>query len=206
MPYVAGTNGAESQLIKVENGVETVIGSSSLQSIGYQGWAAGWKRYRFDVALSGGKATFKITKNTTNSAYFVDCNAKVVNGSFGLQHSGATSQDYLINMDNVILSINDTNSSSLTNILPTANCPSAGFTYYVSKASSCADTNPGTLSRPWCSLTMAGQVAHAGDTVYVGPGVYREILRQLTRGLHQLRLNLLGRLMPLLIDLIYYPD
>lgn len=49
--------------------------------------------------------------------------------------------------------------------------------YYVAqKAPNAADTNPGTETRPFKTLTKACEAAQAGDTVTIKEGVYREAL------------------------------
>lgn len=47
-------------------------------------------------------------------------------------------------------------------------------TYYVAKNGS--DSNPGTQSQPWLTISHAAVVARAGDTVYVTGGVYSEFV------------------------------
>ncbi len=49
-----------------------------------------------------------------------------------------------------------------------------GKTYYVAKSANASDTNPGTYEAPFATISKAGQVAMAGDTVIVREGVYRE--------------------------------
>ncbi len=51
-----------------------------------------------------------------------------------------------------------------------------GVTYYVAQTDSSSDTNPGTLDKPFATLSKACEVAKAGDKVIIGEGVYREIL------------------------------
>lgn len=54
-----------------------------------------------------------------------------------------------------------------------------GATYYVSQQSpNASDSNPGTQSRPWKTLTRAGNAKELspGDQVLIGSGVYRESL------------------------------
>jgi hypothetical protein len=46
-----------------------------------------------------------------------------------------------------------------------------GGTYYVSPAGS--DSNPGTQSNPWLTIQNAANIATAGDTVLVQPGIYK---------------------------------
>lgn len=53
--------------------------------------------------------------------------------------------------------------------LPLISTPSA---YYVSPSGS--DSNPGSISRPWRTISKAASVASAGDTVYVRGGTYAE--------------------------------
>jgi hypothetical protein len=54
----------------------------------------------------------------------------------------------------------------------------SGRVYYVAKgAANADDTNPGTESAPWKTLTKAGTAAKAGDTVVVKAGTYNEALR-----------------------------
>jgi hypothetical protein len=53
-----------------------------------------------------------------------------------------------------------------------------GATYYVSQSHpAAADTNAGTESQPWKTLTRAAGAIEPGDTVLIGDGVYREQLR-----------------------------
>ena len=51
---------------------------------------------------------------------------------------------------------------------------SAGRTYYVAQTANADDNNHGTLTAPFATITGAGKVAKAGDTVIVKEGVYRE--------------------------------
>ena len=51
---------------------------------------------------------------------------------------------------------------------------SAGRTYYVAQTANADDNNSGTLSAPLATITGAGKVAKAGDTVIVKEGIYRE--------------------------------
>lgn len=53
--------------------------------------------------------------------------------------------------------------------LPVISTPQA---YYVSTSGS--DSNPGTSSRPWRTITKAVSIAKAGETVYVRGGTYSE--------------------------------
>ena len=50
--------------------------------------------------------------------------------------------------------------------------------YYVDKDSiggQCNDNdNPGTITRPWCTITKANSELTAGDTVYIRQGIYEE--------------------------------
>ncbi|MBR5614009.1 MAG: carbohydrate-binding protein [Clostridia bacterium] len=50
----------------------------------------------------------------------------------------------------------------------------SGKTYYVAKTANASDANSGTYDAPFKTITKAGQVAKAGDTVIVREGVYRE--------------------------------
>ena len=61
--------------------------------------------------------------------------------------------------------------------------PSAGLaaTYYVD-ATSGNDSNIGTESQPWKTLTKAANTAVAGDTVLVKAGIYNETLRPANSG------------------------
>ncbi|MBP3360917.1 MAG: carbohydrate-binding protein [Clostridia bacterium] len=52
--------------------------------------------------------------------------------------------------------------------------PVNGNTYYVSKAAGASDLNDGSIDFPFKTLTKAGKVAQAGDTVIIREGVYRE--------------------------------
>ncbi len=50
-------------------------------------------------------------------------------------------------------------------------------TYYVDKDSiggSCSDSNPGTITRPWCTIGKANQMLRAGDIAYIRAGTYTE--------------------------------
>lgn len=49
-----------------------------------------------------------------------------------------------------------------------------GKTYYVAKSGNASDDNPGTIDAPFLTISKAGQVAQAGDTVIVKEGTYRE--------------------------------
>lgn len=52
--------------------------------------------------------------------------------------------------------------------------------YYVDANSiggSCSDTNPGTITRPWCSISKANSTLQPGDTAYIRAGTYRETIR-----------------------------
>jgi hypothetical protein len=56
--------------------------------------------------------------------------------------------------------------------------PPNGPQYYVDALSpSSSDANPGTAERPFRTLRRATEAVRAGDTVWVRPGVYREVLR-----------------------------
>jgi hypothetical protein len=52
----------------------------------------------------------------------------------------------------------------------------AGTTgYYVDRDSiggACSDSNPGTLTEPWCTVDKANETLTAGDTVYIRAGTY----------------------------------
>ena len=50
--------------------------------------------------------------------------------------------------------------------------PAHSANYYV--ASGGSDANPGTEERPWASFQKAADTAAAGDTVFIGEGLYRE--------------------------------
>ncbi len=61
----------------------------------------------------------------------------------------------------------------IATIVPVTHAQAAtGNTYYV--ANNGNDSNPGTLSQPWRTITKAASTAAAGDTVYITPGMYRE--------------------------------
>ncbi len=49
---------------------------------------------------------------------------------------------------------------------------SSGNTYYVSKSGN--DNNPGTIEKPWLTITKAANTLVAGDTAYVRKGTYKE--------------------------------
>ena len=51
---------------------------------------------------------------------------------------------------------------------------STAATYYV--ATNGSDSNPGTESQPWRTVTYAAQQVGAGDTVYIRQGTYNERL------------------------------
>jgi hypothetical protein len=61
---------------------------------------------------------------------------------------------------------------SLGTSLPAAIPPSTGTSFYVSPTGS--DSNPGTLSAPWRTITHAMAVLTAGQTAYVRAGTYAE--------------------------------
>lgn len=48
--------------------------------------------------------------------------------------------------------------------------------YYVSQQSNASDSNPGTFDLPFGTIKKAAEVAHAGDTVIIRGGTYRETL------------------------------
>jgi hypothetical protein len=57
------------------------------------------------------------------------------------------------------------------------NCLGGGTGYYVDRDSiggSCSDSNPGTLTEPWCTVGKANETLAAGDTVYIRAGTYSE--------------------------------
>jgi hypothetical protein len=57
--------------------------------------------------------------------------------------------------------------------------------FYVDKNSiggPCADTNPGNITRPWCTLKKANASLQAGDTVYVRRGTYDEVIEPSNSG------------------------
>jgi Right handed beta helix region len=51
-------------------------------------------------------------------------------------------------------------------------CAQAQVSYYVAKNGS--DSNSGSASAPWLTISHAAEVAEAGSTVYVGAGTYNE--------------------------------
>lgn len=51
-----------------------------------------------------------------------------------------------------------------------------GHTWYVAQTENASDKNDGSESAPFATLSKAGSVAEAGDTVVVGGGIYRETL------------------------------
>jgi len=54
-----------------------------------------------------------------------------------------------------------------------------GHQYYIDKASlggTCSDSNPGTITQPWCTISKANQTLVAGDTVYLRQGSYQSEL------------------------------
>ncbi len=50
--------------------------------------------------------------------------------------------------------------------------PSFAADYFVSPSGN--DSSPGSKAQPWKTISKANQVLQPGDTVYVGPGEYRE--------------------------------
>ncbi|NCQ54684.1 hypothetical protein GW777_06865 [Candidatus Peregrinibacteria bacterium] len=61
----------------------------------------------------------------------------------------------------------------------------AGNTRYVdkdSKGGTCSDSNSGTISQPWCTISKANQTLSAGDTVYIRGGTYSEAIVPQTSG------------------------
>jgi len=52
-----------------------------------------------------------------------------------------------------------------------------GKTYYVSTEPHASDSNDGSEAHPWATLTKAGKMAEAGDTVIIGGGTYYDLLK-----------------------------
>ncbi len=52
-----------------------------------------------------------------------------------------------------------------------------GKTYYVSTEPHASDLNDGSEAHPWATLTKAGEMAQAGDTVIIGGGTYYDLLK-----------------------------
>lgn len=60
---------------------------------------------------------------------------------------------------------------------PAVRVKGSGNVYYVdieSREGQCSDDNPGTLSKPFCSIQKAADVVRAGDTILVREGIYHE--------------------------------
>ncbi len=57
-----------------------------------------------------------------------------------------------------------------------------GTTYYVAQTAKASDDNPGTKELPFRTLQKAGEIADAGDTVIIGGGTYREVLKPKNSG------------------------
>jgi hypothetical protein len=57
---------------------------------------------------------------------------------------------------------------------PINNDDGGASTFYVSPNGK--DSNPGTVAKPWKTLTKAAETARAGDTVYIMSGTYKERL------------------------------
>lgn len=61
--------------------------------------------------------------------------------------------------------------------------------YFVDRQSlggACADSHPGTLTQPWCTIAKANQTLTAGDTVYIRAGTYTdETIQPQASGLSQ---------------------
>jgi HEAT repeat protein len=61
--------------------------------------------------------------------------------------------------------------------------PAAPRTFYVNQqAPNAADANPGTAAAPWKTVQRAAEEMTAGDTVLIGSGVYRELVRPFRGG------------------------
>jgi hypothetical protein len=61
-----------------------------------------------------------------------------------------------------------------------------GETYHVAQRDArAADENPGTLPRPWRTISRAAGTLRAGDTVVIHAGVYREYVRPQQSGTAQ---------------------
>ena len=57
--------------------------------------------------------------------------------------------------------------------------------YYVdkdSKGGTCSNSNLGTISQPWCSLSRANSAVDAGDTIYIREGIYYESINPARSG------------------------
>lgn len=57
-----------------------------------------------------------------------------------------------------------------------------GKTYYVAQTANASDANDGSEAAPFKTLAKAGEVVQAGDTVIVGGGTYREVLKVAANG------------------------
>jgi hypothetical protein len=57
--------------------------------------------------------------------------------------------------------------------------------YYVDKDSiggTCSDSNPGTITQPWCTIGKANAFLQAGDTVYIRAGTFQETINPSNSG------------------------
>jgi len=81
---------------------------------------------------------------------------------------------------NDILNAGSVHSFVVNKFIPFVVTPDKGYTgrtYYVAtNAPNASDENVGDEAAPWKTLTHAGQVVQAGDTVIVKEGTYREVL------------------------------
>jgi hypothetical protein len=68
----------------------------------------------------------------------------------------------------------------------------AGEIYYVDKDSvggAAADTNPGTITQPWATISKADATVQAGDTVCLRRGTYQETIAPDASGTEQARIT-----------------
>ena len=63
--------------------------------------------------------------------------------------------------------------------------------YFVTKTGN--DTNPGTHSSPWKTLSHAANMLIAGDTVYIGSGTYTERLTPVNSGTNGQYINFISQ-------------
>jgi len=70
---------------------------------------------------------------------------------------------------------------SIAKLIPTMlslTTPVHSATYYVAQgAPNASDENPGSVEKPWKTLTHAAEMAQEGDTVYIKAGTYRQQLQ-----------------------------
>jgi chitodextrinase len=74
----------------------------------------------------------------------------------------------------------DADGTSAESLALNVTTPTHRDAYFVSKSGS--DSNPGTASAPWLTISHAASKVSAGDTVYVGAGTYHESVPIATSG------------------------